>query len=264
MKIAIGLSVAAASGGPVTTNQRLKEFTRKELKARGWTASMFTKLLPEPDRVEIGTTGRGHKYKTYFYGAERIRRVEKSSAFAEMVLKRKRLRPSIKKRKATLAAKKAREEVEAAALKARYEAEQAVLIRPILCLEEFARNSVDAALIEEFYNFKAEVSHCDYDYGTECYNATYRIKDLIVADILGKAKQAGWTYGVKPDKKALFADQVLYIDTPRGQVSFHLMPNAARGIPTYPGEWSGKRNTDQILMRLYSPRRTRSARRRTS
>ncbi len=56
MKSAFGVSVdTAASGGGDTTHHRRTEFTRGELKDRGWTVSMITKLMPIPDRVQIGT-----------------------------------------------------------------------------------------------------------------------------------------------------------------------------------------------------------------
>lgn len=49
---------------------------------------------------------------------------------------------------------------------------------------------------------------------------------------------ARWGWGV--DEKQSFHNQVLYIDLPTGQVSFH---TAARGPgPDYPGKWDGAPN----------------------
>jgi hypothetical protein len=82
--------------------------------------------------------------------------------------------------------------------------------------------------------------------GNESPKALYKellvpAKKAIVMDVLRRAKAAGWVYGYSGD--------VLYVDTPFGQVSWHGDYGPA---PVYPGEWSGVRHSDTVLQQLYA------------
>jgi hypothetical protein len=69
------------------------------------------------------------------------------------------------------------------------------------------------------------------------------IKEKIVHWQLAEAKKRKWVYGAK--------DGILYIDTPEGQVSFHSC-GAVEPYSPYSGEWSGKKDSQQILEQLLS------------
>ncbi len=72
-------------------------------------------------------------------------------------------------------------------------------------------------------------------------------KKRLMRILLHLARRGRWVYGVGSDGAQ---KKVLFIDTPTGQVSFHLMPYEGEGYPKYPGTWSGVRNSDQILIEL--------------
>ena len=67
-------------------------------------------------------------------------------------------------------------------------------------------------------------------------------------NMLYRARKNGWPFGAAKDDRSR---GVLYIDTPLGQVSFHLQPGE-NGYPAYAGKWSGVRNSDQIIARILS------------
>ena len=73
------------------------------------------------------------------------------------------------------------------------------------------------------------------------------VKKRLMRILLRLALRGGWVYGIGADGAQ---KKVLYIDTPTGQVSFHLMPYEDSVYPKYPGSWSGVRNSDQILIEL--------------
>ena len=73
------------------------------------------------------------------------------------------------------------------------------------------------------------------------------VKKRLMRGLLRLARRGGWVYGVGSDGAQ---KKVLYIDTPKGQVSFHLMLYEGADYPKYPGTWSGVRNSDQILIEL--------------
>lgn len=55
---------------------------------------------------------------------------------------------------------------------------------------------------------------------------------------LQKHPELGIRWGWKIDPSQTFHNWVIYVDLPRGQVSFH---TASRGVgPDYPGEWDGQ------------------------
>jgi hypothetical protein len=78
-------------------------------------------------------------------------------------------------------------------------------------------------------------------------------KRSLIARMVKVAKENGWANGAKAG--------VLYVDTPHGQVSWHLcdpkqfhasqIAELEKEYPPYPGEWSGKRNSKEVLALLY-------------
>jgi len=78
-------------------------------------------------------------------------------------------------------------------------------------------------------------------------------KSALITRSLAAAKAHGWSYGHRYDdhQRNGYSD-VIYIDTPRGQMSFHARPGAHGPLPEYPAEWSGKRDTMTILASLTS------------
>jgi hypothetical protein len=59
-----------------------------------------------------------------------------------------------------------------------------------------------------------------------------------------------WGWGI--DAKANFAEHVLYVDIPTGQVSFH-SPERFAG-PDYPGRWDGVRDVSHLRIQLWCDR----------
>lgn len=72
--------------------------------------------------------------------------------------------------------------------------------------------------------------------------------------LLHVSRRNGWTYGIRQEcTNSALANptRILYIDTPCGQVSFHLLPWEYRLLPPYTAPWSGLRNSDSILITLF-------------
>jgi hypothetical protein len=74
------------------------------------------------------------------------------------------------------------------------------------------------------------------------------VKKRLIRILLYIARHNNWVYGVGLDGKQI---RVLYFDTPHGQVSFHLMQYEREIYPKYTGDWSGVRNSNEILARLF-------------
>jgi len=79
-------------------------------------------------------------------------------------------------------------------------------------------------------------------------------KEALIKHMLTMAQRQGWTHGRRHDP-AIHSKYcgVVYIDTPKGQVSFHVLPQAHDTLPTYEGQWSGLHNTPEILASLHAP-----------
>ena len=77
-------------------------------------------------------------------------------------------------------------------------------------------------------------------------------KEALVKQMLTAAEHQGWTRGRRADPRirSEYSD-VIYIDAPKGQMSFHVLPGTYPGLPEYPGEWSGLRNTPEIVASLF-------------
>jgi hypothetical protein len=103
------------------------------------------------------------------------------------------------------------------------------------------------------------------------YNEIVNAKEAIVKDMVNEAKKNKWNWGIIPSDEPVLRDTnkpdgVLYIDTPKGQISFHVNPlnwgfrigaedGEIYGKPElfYKGEWSKKHNTAEILDEIYKP-----------
>jgi len=78
-------------------------------------------------------------------------------------------------------------------------------------------------------------------------------KEVLIADVVSRAKREGWTLGSSHDSLARGDfGRIVYVETPLGQVSFHVREGTFPALPDYHGAWSGVRNSDVILSRLYS------------
>ena len=78
-------------------------------------------------------------------------------------------------------------------------------------------------------------------------------KSALIRTLVARAKTEHWEIGTAFDSDAHAPfNAVLYIETPLGQVSFHVRPSDSQDLPRYQGEWSGARNTGEILRKLYA------------
>lgn len=88
---------------------------------------------------------------------------------------------------------------------------------------------------------------CAAGVSTEKLNAVYRERVGCSVAFARAAIQLGWKAGLGLDAKG---QQVLYVDTPNGQVSWHIWDtenDLLVGLPQYDGEWDGEfRGRDAI------------------
>jgi hypothetical protein len=250
----------------------------------GWTAARVEKFLV----IEHARTLRGFygKYVEYEYSLSQILEVEKSAAWRNAAAKYLKIPPqNLDARIADLLAKREIERVAAAARAAALEEERnakrkaeqeeiqklAATVRgglqrigythpladewrtftadEVLEYVDMAdrRGAIDGDYVREFYRlWSAGRGYCNPKGVLRRLIAP--VKNRLVRILLYLAHRDGWAYGVGADgaKK-----KVLYFDTPFGQASFHLMPFEGAGYPSYPGTWSGVRNSDQILIQLF-------------
>jgi len=250
----------------------------------GWTPGRVKKfLLVEHIHFRHGYYG---DYEEYEYSLPQILEAEKSSEWRKAAAKY--LGVPIDKLDARIAecfadqeAKRVAAEAQVAALreesKARREAERIELqrlansVRGGLCrigcthpLSDGWR-TFEAAEVLEYINFADRRGRIDGDYVREFYRlwsagAGYcnckgvlrrivaPVKQRLIRILLHLARRGGWVYGVGLDGAR---QKVLYVDTPFGQVSFHLLSYEGADYPSYTGTWSGIRNSDEILIRLF-------------
>jgi hypothetical protein len=105
------------------------------------------------------------------------------------------------------------------------------------------RGRIDADYITEFYRlWSAGAGYCNRKGVLRRLIAP--VKQRIMRIVTHMARREGWSYGVS-------AERILYVDTPLGQVSFHLQPWEGSDLPTYAQPWSQLRNSDTILAALF-------------
>ena len=109
------------------------------------------------------------------------------------------------------------------------------------------RGRIDGSYIREFYRlWSAGAGYCNPKGVLRRLIAP--VKNRIVRILLHLARCGGWAHGVGFDGKG---NKVIYLDTPYGQVSFHLTIYEGAEYPKYAGIWSGVRNSDEILIQLF-------------
>jgi hypothetical protein len=121
-----------------------------------------------------------------------------------------------------------------------------------VALANLMETDVNPAIIEKFYTFWREVTGYGNDLSGQGKMALSPAKNALIKSVLDRAKQDNWPHGIKRDPNARTKySHVLYVDTPEGQASFHIAYGEYVTLPRYTGDWSGKKDTDQVLMRLY-------------
>lgn len=250
----------------------------------GWTAARVDKFL----EVEHSYTRRGSygRYTEYEYSLPQVLEAEKSLAWRTAAAKylktpieglNAKIADLLAAQEAERIAAEAREAALSAEWKAKREAEQAEIQRlaatvrggllrigcrhplsdgwrtfevaEVLEYVDFAdwRGRIDGDYIREFYRlWSAGANYCNPKGVLRRLIAP--VKNRLIRILLYLARRDGWEYGVGADGAQ---KKVLYFDTPFGQASFHLMPYEGAGYPSYPGTWSGVRNSDQILIQLF-------------
>ena len=78
-------------------------------------------------------------------------------------------------------------------------------------------------------------------------------KEMIIQTMLERAKRENWPYGIQRDSKARGKhNHVIYIESPHGQISWHVQQSKYDDLPEYKGEWTGNMGeSEAALMRLY-------------
>ena len=117
------------------------------------------------------------------------------------------------------------------------------------------RGKIDGDYVREFYRlWSAGAGYCN-PLGT-VRKLIAPVKKRLMRILTYLAKRRGWVYGIKQDvidrDYGQEVKRVLYFDTPFGQASFHLLPHeSTAAYPQYTGDWSGVRNSDEVLASLF-------------
>jgi hypothetical protein len=122
-------------------------------------------------------------------------------------------------------------------------------IAEVLEYVDFAdrRGRIDGGYIHEYYRlWNAGAGYCNPKGVLRRLIAP--VKNRLVRIILYMTRKNGWVYGVGLDDRD---QRVLYVDTPRGQASFHLRQFEGLDYPRYAGAWSRLHNTEEILSQLF-------------
>jgi hypothetical protein len=110
---------------------------------------------------------------------------------------------------------------------------------------------VTSGNVEKFYRIWSASAGYKNPFGA-VKPALVEFKDQLITHMLALAVEAGWAHGCKSG--------VLYIDTPKGQISWHLLSGGKSYTDrAYEGGWSGVRNSDQIICELLKEREERQA-----
>jgi hypothetical protein len=228
---------------------------QKDILARGWKRTLITKFLSAPDRITSHTSGWGYgkrNWECHHYSDDRVLGIEETADFAHVMAK---LRSRRKKRYSDTIAKLA-SNWSKLVIEEEQSLEDSICDALIARVSEFEEESRRAIYQQIAYSLIHEISPESLKAFYEAWHETrgYRnplgmytsvlspAKEYLVATLLAKATSNGWRHGYK--------NGVLYIDTSAGQVSFH---GYYGEYGAYEGEWSGVRNSSQILQSLYSP-----------
>jgi hypothetical protein len=137
---------------------------------------------------------------------------------------------------------------------ARLESEDALIdeIRQRVELE-CSSGTLSSEMIAEFYKRWADCNGYRkilnrVEAGMKPALAAY--KQSIIETVLERAKRESWPYGIQGDPEARGKyDQVIYIDSPYGQISWHVELSKYADLPEYKGKWSGKKGESEIALR---------------
>jgi hypothetical protein len=84
--------------------------------------------------------------------------------------------------------------------------------------------------------------------GTKLALAAY--KEMPIEAVLEHAKRENWPYGIQRDSKARGRyDHVIYIDSPDGQISWHVQRCKYDDLPEYDGKWTGNVGESETALR---------------
>lgn len=106
----------------------------------------------------------------------------------------------------------------------------------------------------------SQPSNMPDQYGTlvSRINATYRERNACVSLIAKMAHKQGLKVGILHDETALAFHNVVYIDLPSGQISWHIADEDMdyfEGLPVYEGHWDGH-DTPTKYERVKNPKLT--------
>jgi hypothetical protein len=87
---------------------------------------------------------------------------------------------------------------------------------------------------------------------TETKQLLLACKRSIVEHLVRRANKNGWVCGVAVDPTVVRYDLrlVLYIDTPHGQVSFHVRADEHLDMPEYLTPWTGRHDSEQVILAM--------------
>ena len=123
--------------------------------------------------------------------------------------------------------------------------------RRLALYRAFKQNGLTPETIREFYaRWKKVTGYMVSDDNNWKYYLA-QAKQVLVAHVVDNAKWEGWNLGWARGGLGEH-NRILYIDTPLGQVSFHIDSQSYSDLPYYSGQWSGIRNSDEILTQLYA------------
>ena len=76
-------------------------------------------------------------------------------------------------------------------------------------------------------------------------------KEIIIQTVLERAKRENWPYGIQRDSEARGKyDHVIYIDSPYGQISWHVQPSEYDDLPKYKGKCGAQRRRSHLECRI--------------
>jgi hypothetical protein len=74
--------------------------------------------------------------------------------------------------------------------------------------------------------------------GTKLALAAY--KETLIEAVLERAKRENWPYGIQRDSEARGKyNHVIYVESPHGQISWHVQQGKYDDLPEYDGKWTG-------------------------
>ena len=77
---------------------------------------------------------------------------------------------------------------------------------------------------------------------------------MLIETVLERAKRNNWPYGIQRDSKARGKyNHAIYVESPYGQISWHVQQGQYDDLPEYKGRWTGhKGESEAALKRLFA------------